>query len=142
MTKLKLELKGMNTAQKIALDYNHITSRTGNTTYPAASRVPSDAKIQTLQDNLVPADAAAEVAETAWRQKVREREDAEAEWDLKMTARAGYCEAVTSGDASALASTGFPLRTAPLWLARCLRRATFVPPPRTTRARSSCAARK
>ena len=113
MTKLKLELKQKNTAEKIALGQNHITAMTGNTTYPAASRVPADADIQTVQDNLVAAAAAVDAAETVWKQKIQERVAAEEAWELKMTSRAAYCEALTPGDAVALASTGFPLRGNP-----------------------------
>lgn len=113
MTKLKLELKQKNTAEKIAMGQNHITAMTGNTTYPAASRVPSDADIQTAQDNLVAAAAAVDAAETVWKQKIQEREAVEEAWDTKITSRAAYCEALTPGDAVALASTGFPLRATP-----------------------------
>ncbi len=113
MTKLKLELKQKNTAEKIALGQNHITSMTGNTTYPAASRVPSDVDIQAVQDALVAAAAAVDAAETVWKQKIQVRTAAEEEWELKMTSRAAYCEALTPGDAAALASTGFPLRGTP-----------------------------
>ena len=113
MTKLKLELKQKNTAEKIALGQNHITAMTGNTTYPAASRVPADADIQTVQDNLVAAAAAVDASETVWKQKIQERVAAEEAWELKMTSRAAYCEALTPGDAVALASTGFPLRGTP-----------------------------
>lgn len=113
MTKLKLELKQKNTGEKIALGQNHITAMTGNVTYPAASRVPSDAAIQTVQDNLVAAAAAVDAAETVWKQRIQEREAAEEAWEVKITARAGYCEALTPGDAVALASTGFPLRGSP-----------------------------
>jgi hypothetical protein len=113
MTKLKLELKEKNTAQKLAMGQNHITAMVGNTTYPAASRVPADADIQTVQDNLVAAAAAVDAAETVWRQKIQVRDQAEEQWDLKFTSRAAYCEALTPGDGAALASTGFPLRGAP-----------------------------
>ena len=113
MTKLKLELKQKNTAEKIALGQNHITSMTGNTTYPAASRVPSDVDIQAVQDALVAAAAAVDNAETVWKQKIQVRDAAEADWEVKITSRAAYCEALTPGDAVALASTGFPLRGTP-----------------------------
>ncbi len=113
MTKLKLELKQKNTAEKIALGQNHLTSMAGNTTYPAASRVPSDSDLQTAQDNLVAAAAAVDQAETVRKQKIQEREAAEEAWEIKITSRAAYCEALTPGDAVALASTGFPLRGTP-----------------------------
>ena len=113
MTKLKLELKQKNTAEKIALGQNHITSMTGNTTYPAATRVPSDVDIQAVQDALVAAAAAVDNAETVWRQKIQVRDAAEADWEVKISSRAAYCEALTPGDAVALASTGFPLRGTP-----------------------------
>lgn len=111
MTKLKLELKQKNTAEKIAMGQNHITSMTGNATYPAASRVPTDAEVLTAQNELVAAAAEADAAETVWKQLIKEREKKEADWDVAMTSRAGYCEALTPGNAAALASTGFPLRS-------------------------------
>lgn len=112
MTKLKLELKQKNTTEKIAMGQNHITAMTGNATYPAATRVPADADIQTVQTNLVAAAAAVDAAETVWKQKIQERDAAEEAWDIKFTSRAAYCEALTPSDAVALASTGFPLRSA------------------------------
>lgn len=113
MTKLKLELKQKNTAEKIALGQNHITAMANNPTYPTAGRVPSDADIQTVQDNLVAAAAAVDAAETVWKQRIQERQAAEEVWEVKITSRAAYCEALTPGDAVALASTGFPLRGTP-----------------------------
>jgi Fibronectin type III domain len=113
MIKLKLELKEKNTAQRIAMGQNHITSMTGNATYPAANRLPSDVDIQTAQDNLVAAAAAVDAAETVWKQKILERDAAQEVWDTKFTSRAAYCEAATPGDGVALTSTGFPLRGTP-----------------------------
>lgn len=113
MTRFKLELKQKTVAEKIALGANHITSMTGNAAYPQPTRVPTDAQFQAAQDDLVAADAAADVAETVWKQKVQDRKAKEEAWDTVCTARANNCEAVTPNDLAALASTGFPLRTAP-----------------------------
>ncbi|MBL9183015.1 MAG: fibronectin type III domain-containing protein [Verrucomicrobiaceae bacterium] len=113
MTRFKLELKQKTVAEKIALGANHITSMTGNAAYPQPTRVPTDAQFQAAQDDLVAADAAADVAETVWKQKVQDRKAKEEAWDTVCTARANNCEAVTPNDLVALASTGFPLRTAP-----------------------------
>ena len=112
MTKLKLELKSKKTGAKLAMGANHITAMDGNTTYPAASRVPSDAEIQAAQDDLTAKAAAVDLAESTLKQRLQERTVSEEAWDIKFTARAAYCEAVTPGDGVALASTGLPLRGA------------------------------
>lgn len=112
MTKFKLELKQRNVAEKLSLGANHITAMTGNAAYPAATRVPTDAQVQTAQDDLAAADAAVTAAETVWKQKIQDRDAKEAVWDTVITARANNCEAVTPTDLVALASTGFPLRSA------------------------------
>jgi hypothetical protein len=113
MSKFKLDLKNKTVAEKLALGENHITSMNGNTNYPAATRVPDDALMQSAQDDLSAADAAADAAETIWKQKIQERDAKEAVWDTVITARANNCEAVTPNDLPALASTGIPLRATP-----------------------------
>lgn len=85
---------------------------TGNTNYPQATRVPTDAQVQTAQDDLAAANAAVDAAEIVWKQKIQVRDEKEAIWDTVITARANNCEAVTPNDLAALASTGFPLRSA------------------------------
>lgn len=112
MTKFKLELKKKTVPEKVALGANHITAMTGNAAYPAATRVPTDAQVQTAQDDLAAADAAVNAAETAWKLKIQERDAKELTWDTVITARANNCEAVTPNDLVALQSTGFPLRSA------------------------------
>lgn len=112
MTKFKLELARIKPNDKIALGAAHITAMTGNAAYPAATRVPTDAQVQTAQDDLAAADAAVTAAETIWKQKIQDRDAKEAAWDTVITARANNCEAVTPTDLVALASTGFPLRSA------------------------------
>lgn len=112
MARLKLELKGKTVADKLSLGAVHITAMTGNTTYPAANRAPPDAQVQAAQDELATADAEADAAENAWKQKIQVRDAKEAVWDQVFTARANFCEAVTPNDPVALSSTGFPLRSA------------------------------
>lgn len=112
MTKFKLELKQRKVAEKIALGINHITAMTGNAAYPAGTRVPTDAQVQTAQDDLVAADAAVDAAKTVWENKIAIRDAKEEAWDTVITARANNCEAVTPNDLVALSSTGFPLRNA------------------------------
>ena len=111
MTKFKLELKGKKTTDKLTMGTTHITAMTGNANYPVPTRVPTDADVQTAQTDLATAHAAVDAAETVWKQKIQFREQKEAVWDSVITARAGNCESVTPNDLSALASTGFPLRT-------------------------------
>ena len=48
-----------------------------------------------------------------WKEKNAARNAAEDAWDGVFTARANNCEAVTPGNAAALASTGLPLKGAP-----------------------------
>lgn len=112
MTKFKLELARIKPNDKIALGAAHITAMTGNAAYPAATRVPTDAQVQTAQDDFAAADAAVSAAETVWKQKIQDRDAKETAWDTVITARANNCEAVTPTDLVALASTGFPLRSA------------------------------
>ncbi len=111
MTKFKLELKKKTVSERVSLGANHITAMTGNAAYPAATRVPTDAQVQTAQDDLAAADAAVNAAETAWKLKIQEREAKMEIWDTVITARANNCEAVTPNDLVALQSTGFPLRS-------------------------------
>lgn len=113
MTKIKLELQKKTVPEKLQLGANHITSMDGNSHYPAATRVPTDAQFQTAQNDLAAADAAVQAAETVWKQKIQERDVKEAVWDAAITARANNCEAVTPNDPVALASTGLPLRNTP-----------------------------
>lgn len=113
MNIIKLELRLKTIDQKIPLGQNHITSMTGNTNYPVATRQPTDAQFQTAQDDLVAANNAVAAAETAWKAAIQARNDKEAAWDAAVTARAANCEAVTPGDRAALQTTGFPLRSAP-----------------------------
>jgi hypothetical protein len=113
MNIIKLELKKKTVDQKIPLGQNHITSMTGNTNYPVATRQPTDAQFQTIQDDLITANNAVAAAETAWKSAIQVRNDKEAAWDVAVTARAANCEAVTPGDRAALQTTGFPLRANP-----------------------------
>jgi hypothetical protein len=111
MTKFKLELFKKKTTDKLTLGAAHIAAMTGNANYPAATRVPTDAQVQTAQDDLATAQADVDNAEVIWRQKIQLRDQKEAAWDTVITARANNCEAVTPSDLAALASTGFPLRS-------------------------------
>jgi hypothetical protein len=113
MNKFKLELRQKTIAEKLALGATHITSMTGNANYPAPGRVPTDAQLATAQAELASASAGVDAAEVAWKQKIQDRDAKEQAWDTVMTSRANFCEAVTPTDIAALASTGFPLRSAP-----------------------------
>jgi hypothetical protein len=112
MTKFKLELFKKKPADKLTLGATHIAAMTGNASYPQPTRVPTDAQVQTAQDDLATAQADVDAAEIAWKQKIQVRDQKEATWDTVYTARANNCEAVTPNDLAALASTGFPLRSA------------------------------
>jgi hypothetical protein len=111
MTKFKLELNRKKPNDKLALGAAHIAAMTGNTNYPAATRVPTDAQVQTAQDDLAAAEAAVDAAEIAWKEKIQLRDAKVLAWDTVITARANNCEAVTPNDLAALQSTGFPLRS-------------------------------
>jgi hypothetical protein len=113
MTRFKLELTKRKTVDKIALGATHIAAMTGNANYPQPTRVPTDAQVQTAQDDLATAQADVDAAEIAWKQKIQLRDQKEETWDTVITARANNCEAVTPNDLAALASTGFPLRAPP-----------------------------
>ena len=112
MTKFKLELSRIKPNDKIALGAAHIAAMTGNAAYPQPTRVPTDAQVQTAQDDLVAAEAAVDAAEIAWKQKIQLRDQKEEVWGTVIMARANNCEAVTPNDLAALQSTGFPLRSA------------------------------
>ena len=111
MTKFKLELDRRKPTDKLALGTTHITAMTGNAFYPVATRVPTDAQVQTAQDDLATAESEVDAAAVVWKQKIQARDQKEGVWDTVFTARANNCEAVTPSDLAALASTGFPLRT-------------------------------
>lgn len=110
--KFRLELQRKTVSEKITLGTNHINAMTGNTNYPQPSRLPTDAQVQTAQDELDTANTEADAAEITWKQKNQTRGQKEAVWDTVITARANNCEAVTPNDMAALQSTGFPLRSA------------------------------
>jgi hypothetical protein len=111
MTKFKLELFRRKPNDKLVLGAAHIAAMTGNTHYPDATRVPTDAQVQTAQDELAAANGEADSAEVIWKNKIATRDEKEAAWDVVITARAGNCEAVTPNNIPALTSTGFPLRS-------------------------------
>lgn len=112
MTKFKLELFRKKPADKLTLGATHIVAMTGNANYPQATRVPTDAQVRTAQDELASAQGEVDNAEIVWKQKIQIRDQKEEAWDTVITARANNCEAVTPNDLAALASTGFPLRSA------------------------------
>jgi hypothetical protein len=112
VTKFKLELFKKKTADKLTLGATHIAAMTGNPNYPQPTRVPSDAQVQTAQDDLATAQADVDNAEVIWKQKIQIRDQKEDAWETVFTARANNCEAVTPNDLAALQSTGFPLRSA------------------------------
>jgi hypothetical protein len=111
MSRFRLELSRLKPADKLVLGATHIAAMTGNANYPQATRVPTDAQVQTAQDDLATAQADVDNAEIAWRQKIQLRDQKVDTWDTVITARANNCEAVTPNDLAALASTGFPLRS-------------------------------
>lgn len=77
MTKFRLELSRIKTNDKLVLGAAHIAAMTGNTFYPAATRVPTDAQVQTAQDDLATAQAEVDAAEIAWKQKIQARDQKE-----------------------------------------------------------------
>lgn len=115
MSLLKLELRSKDVPVKLALGVTHTTAMTGNASYPAGTRIPTDAQFAALQLALKDANDAADAAEVVWKQKNALRNAAEDAWDVGMTQRANNCEAVTPGNVAALTSTGLPMRggTAP-----------------------------
>ena len=104
MSRFKLELFKKKPADKLVLGATHIAAMTGNANYPQATRVPTDAQVQTAQDELATAQADVDNAEIAWRQKIQVRDQKVDTWDTVITARANNCEAVTPNDLVALAS--------------------------------------
>ncbi len=116
MNKFKLQLSRKPVPEKIMLGDAHIAAMAGAgplATYPVADRKPSDAEMQTAQDELVDAQAEVDAAETALKAAKANRDAKEAAWDIVITARANHCESVTPTDLVALASTALPLRANP-----------------------------
>ena len=113
MSLFKLELRTKTVPAKLALGVSHTTAMTGNASYPAGTRVPTDAQVAAAQLALRTTNDEADAAEVAWKQKNALRDAAEDAWDVVITARANNCEAVTPGDVPALTSTGLPMRAAP-----------------------------
>lgn len=113
MNRIKLELKIKTILQKLALGNSHKAAMAGNTNYPTATRVPTDAQFETAQTELQAAEDEATLLESQWKAANAKRDEKEAIWDTIMTARANNCEAVTPNDAAKLATTGLPLRSDP-----------------------------
>ncbi len=114
--KFKLELSKKTVDEKLPLGTQHINASTAEpavTFFPAANRVPPNANIQTLQDELQTTSDEVASAEVIWKQKIQARDAKEAEWDLALTARAAYYEAAMPNNLEALSSVGLPLRAAP-----------------------------
>lgn len=114
MPKFKLELDRKTTAEKVQLGRTHITAMTGNASFPAGTRVPTDAQVLAAVDDLDTKNLAVDTALTAWKQAIQARDAAEVTYDTTLTSRAANCEAVQPNDLTALASTGLPLRSAPV----------------------------
>ena len=112
MSLLNLDLGHKTPAKKVDMGQTHITAMTGNATFPAATRVPTDAQVLAAQNKLSAAINAADAAQVIWKQKNAERDQAESEWDTAITARANNCESITPGDVAALTSTGLPMKGA------------------------------
>ena len=113
MSLFNLALKSKTVAEKLTMGGAHIAAMTGNTHYPPATRVPTDAQKATAQAELQTAADEADAAEIVWKQKNAVRNVKEDIHDQVMTAAANNCEAVTPGDVAALTSTGFPMKGAP-----------------------------
>lgn len=113
MSLFKLDLRNKDVVTKLALGGTHITAMTGNASYPAPTRVPTDAQMAAAQAALQTASDEADAAEVIWKQKNAARNMAEDAWDVVLTARASNCEAVTPANVPALTSTGLPMRGAP-----------------------------
>ncbi len=112
MSLFKLELRSKTAVQKLSLGSTHIAAMTGNASYPAGTRVPTDAAVQAAHDALQTAVDEADAAEIVWKQKNATRRELESAYAQVLTARANNCEAVTPNDIPALTSTGFPLKGA------------------------------
>lgn len=116
MNKFKLELNRKSVEEKLTMGTQHINASTAEpavTFYPAVNRVPLNAIIQAMQDELQTASDEVDSAEVIWKQKIQARDAKEAAWDQSLTARAAYYEAATPNNMEALASVGLPLRAAP-----------------------------
>ena len=113
MSLFKLDLKSKDVPTKVALGVTHTAAMAGNASYPAATRVPSDAQVAAAQLALATTHNEADAAEVIWKQKNAARNAAEDAWALIITARANNCEAVTPGNVAALTSTGLPMKGAP-----------------------------
>ncbi|HEV7406597.1 MAG TPA: fibronectin type III domain-containing protein [Chthoniobacteraceae bacterium] len=114
MSILKLELRKKDVNEKLGLGTTHIAKMTGNADYPAGTRVPTDADFAALQAALQAAVDARAAAAATLTQKDLLVDAAEANWDVGYTARGTNCEAITPGNAAALAGAGFALRGEPV----------------------------
>jgi hypothetical protein len=116
MNKFKLELSKKTVEEKLTMGTQHINASTAEpavTFFPAVNRVPLNAAIQAMQDELQTASDEVDSAEVIWKQKIQVRDAKEAAWDVGLTSRATYYEAATPDNLEALASVGLPLRSAP-----------------------------
>jgi hypothetical protein len=113
INKFKLELSRKSPEEKAALGDAHITAMTGNTDFPVANRLPSDANFQTAVDDLKAANADVAAKKTALKQAQETRDSKELAFDVAINSRASYCEAAQPNNDAALAGTGLPMRGAP-----------------------------
>lgn len=116
MNKYKLELNRKTVEEKLTLGTQHIHASTAEpaaTFFPASNRVPLNAVVQTVQDELQTAADEVASAEVIWKQKIQARDAKEAAWDQVLKARANYYEAATPNNLEALSSVGLPLRNNP-----------------------------
>lgn len=109
----KLELGRKSPEEKAALGDAHITAMNGNTDFPMANRLPSDASFQATVDDLKAANVDVAAKKTALKQAQEGRNTKELAFDTAINSRASYCEAAQPNNDAALAGTGLPLRGLP-----------------------------
>jgi hypothetical protein len=114
MSLIKLDLQNKDVLEKIELGDTHTAAMVGNANYPDAKRVPTDAEVAAALQALKDRKADTDAAELAWKEQLRLRNEAEDGFDVVITARANNCEAITPGNAAALAGVGLPLRAEPV----------------------------
>ena len=109
MAKIRLNLSGLSTAQKLAKAEQVVPAMTGNPTYPTPT--PTLASISTAATELRTADAESVAARQTAKEKTAIKNQKEEKLEQLLTQLAAHVESVAGGDEQKILSAGFDVRT-------------------------------
>jgi len=108
MAKIRLNLSGLSTAQKLAKAEQVVTAMTGNTNFPTPT--PPLSTITTAATELRAADAEAQAARQTSKEKTNVKNQKEDRLEQLLTQVVGYVESVAGSDEQMILSAGLDLR--------------------------------